>query len=320
MTTVQTMLTSLRNCFLGFGWGGRPARPSEATCTPEGGRDARPTQGKYIFIAIAFGTFTGLTGCESNREVLTPPEVLVAPYDLAQGEALWAVAPLRNESGVSLVDPLMISDALVSHVEQTRGLTAVPLNRTLAAMTALQIPEIRTPDDVRQLADALGVDGLIVGTITSYDPYNPPKLGLTLALYARPRPERTNVDADIDDPMELRRAYTDPDLAGGGGGGTRFRNKPASVASAQLDAASHEVQMQVKRFAEGRHDPRGPLGWKRYLASMELYTDFAAYSMVRRLLLEERLRLAQPTEQPQGAAATARQTPSADGTGTEGTR
>ena len=125
------------------------------------------------------------TGCATPG--LTPPTVLVAPYDASEGEALWAIAPLRNESGLSQMDPLVVTDELVAAAQQTRGVRCLPVNRVIAAMRALEIDRIEGPEQAQQIAQSIGVDALIVGAITAYDAYTP-VVGLSIALYARPGP------------------------------------------------------------------------------------------------------------------------------------
>jgi hypothetical protein len=225
-----------------------------------------------------------------DRDRLDPPDVLVAPYGRTQGDVLWAVAPLANESGVSSVDTGMIADRLVAGIDEVRGVSCLPLNRTLAAMRVRGMRTVSTPADARALATALGVDGLIVGTVTAYDPYDPPKLGLKLALFAR----SPGADAPQQDPFRLQMAYTESDrrLA------AQYLDRPVATVSQHLDGANHEVQMDVRRYATGRHDPHSALGWKGVLASMDLYTQFAAYSAVSRLIEQERLRVARATATP----------------------
>lgn len=225
-------------------------------------------------------------GCAQRRgPELVPPRVHVSPYDTRDGDVLWAVAPLANESGTSAADVLRISDALAAAAAEVRGVTALPVNRTLAAMRALEMDAVRSPQDAASLASALGVDGILVGSITAYDPYDPPTLGLSVALYA---PEGTpGLSSGWLDPRELQEAYTDHHILVE----TRFHDRPASVVSEHLNARNHEVLMALRRFAEGRHETESALGWRRYTASMELYTEFAAHHAVGRLLEEERLRL-----------------------------
>lgn len=252
-------------------------------------------------VALGLGLGTLLTGgCETPRRepTLTPPHVLVAPYDSTYGEALWAVAPLGNESGVSTVDTALIADSLVAKLDEVRGVACLPLNRTLAAMRALNLRAVRSPTDARALANALGVDALVVGNVTAFDPYDPPKLGLSLALFSRDRKP-----AEPFDPMRLRSSYSDRDYTITS---SQFADRPVATVNEHIDAANHEVLYAVKRYAEGRHDPDTALGWQRITKSMDLYTEFAAYFTVSRILEQERLRVGQPADT---AAASANQDP-----------
>ena len=222
-------------------------------------------------------------GCIFDNDQLVAPDVLQSPYPASRGEVLFAVAPPVNESGVSGVDVLAVGDQLVAAISEAHGLSAVPMNRTLAAMTAKGIPAVRTPRDARVLADALGVDAVIVASVTAYDPYDPPKLGLALGLFMH------DVDtASTLDPTKLQSAYTDqtPSQAR-----TTYPEHPASTVVDHLDGANHEVLIDLKEYAKGRHDPKSALTWHRYTASMDLFTQFAAYHAVQRLLQQEHNRL-----------------------------
>lgn len=259
MTTVQTMLVALRAL----------AARSAAT------------------FALAAAALLA-AGC-GDKPDLVAPEPLIAPYNSIRGEVLWVVAPFFNESGTTAADPLAISDAIAAKVTEAEGLAAVPMNRTIAAMRALQMSAVRSPADARRLGEALNADAVLVGSITAYDPYDPPTIGLTLALYAR-RPAQAVSESGWSDPRAMRSARTEHDLPPV----SSFPEQPVAVVIEHLPGANQGVQMNVRRYAEGRHEKGSALGWRRYLASMELYTDFAAYWTVRRLLEEERLRLAWP--------------------------
>lgn len=219
-----------------------------------------------------------LAGC-ANKPDLVAPEVLVSPYSPATSNVVWAVAPLANESGTSAVDSMMVTDAIVARAAEIRGIATLPLNRTLAAMRALRMPAVRSPADARRLADALGADAIIVGSITAYDPYDPPKIGLMLGIYSRQRDAKGMLD-----PRALQAAPTDKTPLA-------MSDDPSSIINEHLDAQNHEVLTNLRRYAQGRHDPDSAMGWKRYTASMELYAEFAAYWSVYRLLQEEQLRV-----------------------------
>jgi hypothetical protein len=237
-----------------------------------------------LVVAGAFAALMLLAGCASKPELIAP-EVLVAPYSHVQGDVLWAVAPLANESGVSFVDPNMVADQVVAKIDEVRGLSCLPLNRTLAAMRARGMRAINSPNDARVLAETLGVDGLIVGTITAYDPYDPPVIGIKLALFAR----NPGVETPQMDPMKLQCSYTEQDRIFA----QQYLTRPVATVSEHFDGSNHGVQMDLKRYAQGRTKPDSALGWKSILQSMDLYTQFAAYAAVSRLIDQERLRLGQ---------------------------
>ncbi|QYK46838.1 MAG: hypothetical protein KF838_08565 [Phycisphaeraceae bacterium] len=228
-------------------------------------------------------TLFALVACSGTQteRVLTPPRVLVAPYDTTRGETLWAVAPLRNESGTTLIDGFEITDKVILAVEEVRGIRCLPLNRVIETMRSLEMMAVRTPDDAQRLASALRVDGLIVGSITAYDPYNPPRIGLALALYSNSAGSGTNLDT-----RTLSTQATDASRQH-----ARSSQSPSTVVSAMLDGANHQVLMDVKTYAQGRHDDRSALGWEIYLASMDRYAQFAAHHVVDRLVQNEWLRL-----------------------------
>lgn len=250
---------------------------------------------------------TIVAGCASSDDKLSVPTTLSAPaYE--GGEPLLAVAPLRNESGTSLPDIGALTDQLVAQVGQVRGMRVVPLNRTLAAMRASEIANVDSPATARKLAEVMGVDGVIVGTLTAWDPYNPPKIGMNLALFLRPGSMRPALAPAIGadgkplapggspagiketgvDPVTLRTSAREPATPP-----REWLDRPAATASEHLDGANHAVQQAVKDYAEGRHETVSALGWRRYLASVRLYADFACYRMMDRLLDAERRRAGQ---------------------------
>lgn len=225
-------------------------------------------------------------GCAtSTKDALVAPQQTLAPYE-TNGDVLWAVVPLRNESGTSQVDVGAISDQIVAAAEEVRGVRALPLNRTLEAMRAQRMAAVRTPGDARQLANAMGVDGIIVGSITAYDPYTP-TLGLSLALFARPG---SPVDRSMKrlDPKALQASATDTTPTSG----SIYTDQPMATASELLDAKNNGVLMELKSYAEGRGDPNSALGWRRYTASMPLYAEFAAHKAVGALIQSEWIRAA----------------------------
>ena len=227
----------------------------------------------------------GLMGCaNANRDRLYQPHVDVYPAPQGGGDQLWAVVPLRNESGTSLGDTLRLADQLSASITEVQGLRAVPVNRVIDGMRTLEIEVIDDPGQARLLAQWLGVDGLILGTITAYDPYDPPTIGISLALF-----DRTGQDAQGGQ-LDPKLLSTQPNPYSYFPRTTRD-SVPASSIAMHLDGRNHAVLQRVRQFAAGRHDTRGAYGWRRYLASMDLYERFAAHAAIGELLEGERLRL-----------------------------
>ena len=228
-----------------------------------------------------------LAGCaHSNPDRLSPPRLTIAPYDSASGSVLWAIVPLRNESGTTTVDPKEVSDQVVAACAEVRGVTVVPLNRTLEAMRALKMESVASPADARKLAMRMGVDAVVVGTITAWDPYTP-MMGLSLALFPRPG-SAIDEQQPVVDPrlLSMQASESAPPKRS-----SNFGIMPSSTASEHLDGKNHQVLMDVKAYAEGRSDPQGALAWKRYVSSMPLFSEFGTHYTVDRLVQSEWLRL-----------------------------
>ena len=192
-----------------------------------------------VLLALALLPTLALAGCQT-KDKFRLPTTQTSPYR-AHGEVVWAVAPLRNESGTSVVDPLVVSDELVNQIHEIRGISVIPLNRSIAAMRTLGMVAVESPADANRLADALGADGIVVGTITAWDPYQPPEIGISLALYGRGDAMLADSWGSYIDPRGLQASPTDYQLSSS----RRGVNEPLSSASAFIDGANHEVQLAV---------------------------------------------------------------------------
>lgn len=194
---------------------------------------------------------------------------------------VWAVAPAINLSGQREVDPLLQADLLYQQVQQVRGLTVVPVNRVAEVYAGLGIAQVQSAEQASLVCDLLGCDALLVPTVTAFDPYNPPKLGASLHLFAKPgnyaRP--ANVD-----PRELVRMAAPP----------AEESMPAPRESEFLqavgmyDAANGTTRDALFAYASGRNDPLGPMGAKEYLASMDRYCGFVYAELTADLLRQAR--------------------------------
>ncbi len=226
-------------------------------------------------------------GC-SHQEKFVRPSSLVSPWPESLGPVVIAVAPLRNESGASVADEIAVSDALAAQLQQTDRLEVLSLNRVIAAMRSLGMASIDSPADARRLAQELDADAIVVGSLNAWNPYNPPSIALTLAIFAPHNSRLASALAGARiDPLALQGAPTDYGLVAPGGGSI---NDPLASAALYLDGANDAVRSAVHTYARGRADPDSALGWERYLASMRLFTEFACHTAAARLLDQERRR------------------------------
>lgn len=183
----------------------------------------------------------------------------------------WAIAPAINLSGQRTVDPLLQADLLYEQLQQVKGLTIIPVNRVVEVYASLRIDQVQTPDQAALVCDLLGCDALVVPTVTVFDPYNPPKMGASLALLQKSPAYSRPVGVD---PRDLVR-----------------RSPPAEQVSAEViqvvgmyDAANGSVRNRLMNYAEGRNDPKGPLGAREYLVSMDRYCGFVYHDLAAKLM------------------------------------
>ena len=233
-------------------------------------------------------------GCEYNPKGADP---LVSPYSQPR---VWGIVPLRNESGSLYADGVVMADHLQRQLENAANLNVVPVNRVLRAMEVLEIPVVASAQDAYRLMELLEVDGLVVGTITAYDPYDPPKLGLSIELFDGGR-SRTLDSLDV---RQMSRAAVDDQTHPYASGVVPHRKHEgvASGVSSFFNASDAQVR-EMLRFYAGNRDGSSPHpeGWHRYRISMDLYSEFVTYVMSWRLLRAEAARLSQgiTSEPPQ---------------------
>lgn len=213
-------------------------------------------------------------GCDSQPK-LVQPSSLNSPWPTSQ---TWAVVPFANESGVSIVDTFAIADSFQAEIDGVEGISCLPVNRTVAAMRAANLRSLQSDADVHLLMETLGVDGLVVGTVTAYDPYRPLQLGIAAQVYTGtkpPEPTSPNLESMTMATTEGTKAA---DVAPTG---------PSSQYSRVYDASNHDVLALLASYASGRVDPKSGAGAAVYTLTMSSYQRFVAYDVTRQLLMNE---------------------------------
>ena len=195
---------------------------------------------------------------------------------------VWAIAPAVNLSGQKAVEPILQADLLYEQLQQVEGITVVPVNRTVEVFLGLKIDRVQSEKQAALVCELLGCDGLIVPTITIYDPYNPPKLGASLQLFMK-SPTTARPAAAVNPREMARQAAPAPDQA--------LPRSDGPVQSARMvDAQNGSVRDAITRYAAGRHDPVGPLGEREYLMCMDRFCGFVYHGLIADMLNSPKLK------------------------------
>lgn len=223
------------------------------------------------YAALLLVAMIATIGCQKKKEYGRERQLFL-PMANTQ---VWAVAPVANLSGINDVDPLLQADLLYAQLQTVAGVKAIPVNRVLEVYASLQIDGVQSEKQAALVCDLLGADGLIVATVTAYDPYHPPKVGVSLQLFTR---NGGAIRSSGIDPRELSR------MASPG-------NTESLPYDAQLlqvvgiyDAANGSIREKLLSYADGRNDPIGPMGAKEYFASMDRFSSFVYHDLLEQLL------------------------------------
>lgn len=134
-----------------------------------------------LFRILGVGMLLGmLSGCSLLLPETSTMPTVKNPFPQLQRVA---VAPFLNLSDEPTVDGRAFAQAYFAALQTTPGFEVVPLGVVEEAMIAYRI-NLSSPDDARRLAKALGVDAVVVGSVTDFTPYYPPRCGMRVEWYA----------------------------------------------------------------------------------------------------------------------------------------
>jgi hypothetical protein len=94
-----------------------------------------------------------------------------------------AIAPFFNQSDEPTVDGRRFAMAYFAELQSVPGFEVVPLGVVEQAIVENRV-DLSHAGEARRLANILGVDAVVVGSITDYTPYYPPRCGLRVEWYA----------------------------------------------------------------------------------------------------------------------------------------
>lgn len=94
-----------------------------------------------------------------------------------------AIAPFFNLSDEPTVDGRQVAMSYFAELQTTQGFEVVPLNVVEEAIIANRV-DLNGPGEARRLAQILGVDVVVVGAVTDFSEWYPPRVGLRVEWYA----------------------------------------------------------------------------------------------------------------------------------------
>lgn len=94
-----------------------------------------------------------------------------------------AVAPFFNLSDEPTVDGRKFALSYFAELQAVPGFEVVPLGVVEEAIIAHQV-DLSRREEARRLARALGVDAVVIGSVTDYSAYYPPRCGMRVEWYA----------------------------------------------------------------------------------------------------------------------------------------
>jgi hypothetical protein len=130
-------------------------------------------------LAIGAGVLILVAGCGILPEIAHQPTYHNPFPQLTK----VAVAPFFNVSTEPTVDGRQFANAYFNELQAIPGFQVVPVGIVEQKARELNL-SLANPVEVRRLAQALEVDAIVVGAITDFSPYYPPRCALQVEWYA----------------------------------------------------------------------------------------------------------------------------------------
>jgi hypothetical protein len=129
---------------------------------------------------LAGMVLAGVPGCSLILPDVSHEPVVHNPFPQLNKVA---VAPFFNLSNEPTVDGRKFALAYFAELQAVPGFEVVPLGVVENAIIENRV-NLSNPDEARRLANILGVDAVVIGSVTDYTPYYPPRCGLRVEWYA----------------------------------------------------------------------------------------------------------------------------------------
>jgi hypothetical protein len=134
----------------------------------------------YAAVLACIVILLGTPGCSLILPDVSHQAVIHNPFPQLNKVA---IAPFFNQSDEKTVDGRKFALAYFAELQTVPGFEVVPLGVVEEAIIENQV-DLSRPSEARRLAQILGVDAVVIGSVTDYTPYYPPRCGMRVEWYA----------------------------------------------------------------------------------------------------------------------------------------
>ena len=190
-----------------------------------------------------------------------------------------AVAEFRDWSGQG-VDGWALADFFAAELAQVGFFEVLPVMQVKAAAAEAGL-DSKDPTSALLIAKRLQADAVVLGGVTTYDPYIPKRLGLSVVMLttgADLSPEGVRLIMELERTGKAMRVFS-PSAAEG----------IIAYKARIFDASYNEVVEEAKAYAARRKGRQGPLGWRAYVEITEEFLRFACNRLIHQMLTEQLL-------------------------------
>lgn len=133
----------------------------------------------FAIALLAFGTLPGCSLVPETRQ----QELIHNPFPQLKRVA---IVPFFNQSSEPTVDTDLVSEKYYAALQSVPGFEVLPIGVAKAQWMqyAMTHGEPQTGAQFQQLAKQMGVEAIVVGSVTDYDTYYPPRMAMTVHWYA----------------------------------------------------------------------------------------------------------------------------------------
>lgn len=162
-----------------YGFGKESRRKTGTAIRRVGGCEVGPSAWSAISTASAAVLWSVVAGCSLVPHRIEIPTVH-NPFPQIHRVA---VIPFFNLSAEPTLDGRKVAVAYYNELQEIPGFEVIPVGVAERAMVEARLT-LNRPEDARRLAQMLGADAVVVGAVTEYSPYYPPRIGLQIEWYA----------------------------------------------------------------------------------------------------------------------------------------